>query len=139
MLKTTNAGEERKRLEAERRKIWRASQEAADKQQTLPFSKIIIEITDPESMRLFIAFLQSAGTKFSVMENRFFHGSTVTDRPKECIAIEEESQWLFRAFTDLRLHCPDAATWIYSFQSDWITREGITLTETVELIQQELS
>lgn len=139
MLDTTNAREERKRLEAERRKIWQASQEGANTQPAVPFSKIIIEITDPESMRLFIAFLQSAGTKFCVTENRFFHGLTATDRPKECIAIEEASPWLFRAFTDLQLHCPDAATWIYSFQSDWITRDGITLSETVELIQQELS
>lgn len=138
MLEDSSVREERKRLETQRREIWRSSQEIADKQPTLPFSKIIIEITDPESMRLFIAFLQSAGTKFSVTENRFFHGPTTTDRPKECIAIKEASPWLFRAFTDLQLHCPDAATWIYSFQSDWITRDGITLTEIVELIQQEL-
>lgn len=131
--------EERELLVDKRRRIWRASQEAKAEQQMMPFSRISIEILTPESMQLFLAFLQSAGTRFRVEENKHFHGLTDAHRPKECIAIEETPQWLIAAFTDLQAHCPDAFAWNYSFESDWITRDDITLTETLSLIQQELS
>ena len=131
--------EERKQLDAKRRELWYASQQAnADKQQ-MPFKRITIEILDTESMQMFLAFLQSAGTRFRVEENKHFHGLADAHRPKERIAIEETPQWFLAAFTDLQAHCPDAHSWSYSFVSDWITRDDISLTETLSLIQQELS
>lgn len=131
--------EERKKLEAKRQEIWRASKREEAEEQGLPFHKIAIEITDPESMRLFIAFLQSAGTKFSITENRHFQGPDPDGRVGECVELEETSQWFYGAFTDLQVHTPEAVTWKYSFQSDWITRDDITLAEIVELIKQDLS
>ena len=130
---------ERERLEARRRELWHATQQAQAEQQLMPFSRITIEISDTESMRMFLAFLQSAGTRFRVEENKHFHGLTDARRPKECIAIEETPQWFLAAFTDLQSHCPDAFSWSYSFLSDWIARDNITLTETLSLIRQELS
>lgn len=139
MLNITNAGEEHRRVEAQRREIWRSSQGADAEKPVSPFSKITIEITDTESMELFIAFLRSAGTRFNVTESKHFHGLTTTGKTGECIAIRETARWLLDAFTDLQAHCPDASTWLYGFHSDWITRDGLTLTEVLELIRQELS
>ena len=131
--------DEREQLEAKRRELWQASQTARAEQQLMPFSRITIEILDTESMQMFLAFLQSAGTRFRVEENKHFHGLSDAHRPKECIAIEETPQWFLAAFTDLQAHCPDARLWSFSFLSDWIDRDDITLTETLSLIQQELS
>lgn len=139
MLDTTDAREERRRIEARHREIWKAPQGTEAGKPTSPFSKITIEITDTESMELFIAFLRSAGTRFNVTESRHFHGPTTTGRTGVCIAIREAPRWLLEAFTDLRAHCPGASTWLYGFHSDWITRDGIALTEVLELIRQELS
>lgn len=130
---------ERDLLDAKRRELWHASQQAKAEQQLMPFSRITIEILDAESMQMFLAFLQSAGTRFHLEENKHFHGLADAHRPKERIAIEETPQWFLSAFTDLQSHCPDALSWSYSFVSDWINRDDITLTETLSLIQQELS
>ncbi len=138
MLDNANVREERKKLEAKRQEIWRASQVAEMEEQGLPYHKITIEITDPESMRLFIAFLQSAGTRFSVTENRHFQGPAPDGGSGERIEIEETPRWFHGAFEDLWARVPDASTWRYGFQSDWITRGGITLSEIRELIKQEL-
>lgn len=131
--------DEREQLEAKRRELWHASQQAKAEQQLMPFSRITIEINDAESMKMFLAFLQSAGTHYRIEENRHFYGPDDVLRPKECIAIEDTPQWLIVAFNDLQAHCPDAHSWSYSFVSDWITCNDITLTETISLIQQELS
>ena len=126
-------------LEAKRCKLWQASQTAQAEQQLMPFSRITIEINDTESMQMFLAFLLSAGTRFRMEENKHFHGLSDAHHPKECIAIEETPQWFLATFTDLQVHCPDANTWSYSFLSDWITRDDISLTETLSLIAQILT
>ena len=131
--------DEREQLDAKRRELWQASQTAQAEQQLMPFSRITIEILDTESMQMFLAFLQSAGTRFRVEENKHFHGLSDAHRPKECIAIEETPQWFLAAFTDLQAHCPDARLWNFSLLSDWITRDDITLTDALSLIKQELS
>lgn len=131
--------DEREQLDAKRRELWQASQTAQTEQQLMPFSRITIEILDTESMQMFLDFLQSAGTRFRVEENKHFHGLSDAHRPKECIAIEETPQWFLAAFTDLQSHCPDAHSWSYSFMSDWITRDDISLTDALSLIRQELS
>ena len=131
--------DEREQLDAKRRELWQASQTAQAEQQLMPFSRITIEILDTESMQMFLAFLQSAGTRFRVEENKHFHGLSDDHRPKEFISIEETPQWLLAAFTDLQSHCPDARLWNFSFLSDWITRDDITLTDALSLIKQELS
>lgn len=131
--------DEREQLEAKRRELWQASQTAKAEQQLMPLPRITVEITDTESMQMFLVFLQSAGTRYRVEENKHFHGLSDAHRPKECIAIEETPQWFLTAFTDLQAHYPDACLWNYSFLSDWITRDDISLTDTLSLIQQELS
>lgn len=139
MLDDSSVREERREQEARRREIWKTSQEAVAEKWSKSSCKITIEITDPESMRLFIAFLQAAGTRFNVTENRHFQGFALDDGARECIKMEETPQWFSKAFEDLQAHTPDAATWKYSFQSDWITRDDVTLSEIMELIKQDLS
>ncbi|MDE6215513.1 hypothetical protein [Bacteroides sp.] len=85
MLGNSEVREERKWFESKRREVWRASQKAMAEQQTFPFSKITIEITDPESMRLFIEFLQSAGTKFKEIASEFLLQSEAIDKDDSLI------------------------------------------------------
>lgn len=138
MLDGKNVRNERQRLDDKRRELWHKAEETKAKMQVNLSDRVIIEITDTEAMQMFIEFMQSAGTRMRIEESRHFCGPSTTPQPKEHIVIEESPQWLLAALADLQAHCSDANYWNYSFESDWITRNDITLAETISLIRQDL-
>lgn len=128
---------ERQEIKEQRKQLWKASQLAKEEGQALPFSRITIEITDTESMRLFIDFLQSAGTRYKVEKDKYFHGPLQGSCHEQQVVIEDSPQWLLAACTDLQTRYPEALEWHFGYISDWITRSDITLAELIELISQE--
>lgn len=139
MFVQSDAHARRKDFAAERAAIWHASQKALAEEKTMQMPKIEIQITDINSMRLFLSFLESAGTKYTVIENKHFNGHVMDHRPKESIVIEETPQWLDCAFADLQAHWSEASKWTFGYESDWTTNSNISLSELLELIKEELS
>lgn len=139
MLDDADVRAERKNLSDKRIESWRAMQETTTAQANIPSCKVTVEITDTESMRMFIDFLQSAGTKFSVEVDQVFQCVPPDTMPQEYIVINDTPQWLHATLSDLRAYCPDACIWTYSLQSAGIARHNITLSEVLRLISQEHS
>lgn len=139
MLDDPDIRKERKSLEEQRSAAWRAMQEARTNQPFVPSCKVTIEINDPESMRMFIDYLQSTGVKVSVEKELIMQCVAPATASIEHLVIEDIPQWLHEILSDLSVYYPDANACTYGFQSDEITHYNITLTETLEFISQKLS
>ena len=133
---------ERSQLEEMRQKAWRDKQEAEIAQPSAPSCKIIMEINDPECMRMLIEFLRSSGAKYSVLseECRCF-GITEVRRqlpPARHVLIEETPQGLYATMTGLRRHFPEALDWPCTFRTGQTAREALTFAKVIDLLGQEL-
>lgn len=97
---------------------------------------IIMPNTQNPTQLLMTAELK--GTVFRPISQRGFNGEPLPYQTGESVLVRAMPQQILAYLSFIQEHYPDATTWRYCYQSDWITRDDITLAEVVNLIRQEL-
>lgn len=100
--------------------------------------EVIITPNTPNSAQLLMT-AELKGTVFRPISLKRFNGESLPHQTGESVLVCATPRQMLAYLSAIQKHYPDAATWKYSFQSDWITRDDVTLTEIMELIKQDLS